>query len=453
MRTGSNLLEASLNAVAGVQCLGELYNPAFVGFPKSPTALGYDVAAREADPQGLFTRMAMAPGLNGFRWFHDHDPRAFNLAMGDATCAKIVLTRRPLDSYISLKIARQTGQWKLGDLKHRKGGTVAFEAAEFAAYLAEWQAYQARIKRGLQGSGQTGFYLDYDDLGSLEVMNGLLAHLGVADRLAMLPQTLVPQNPGPISDKVENFAAMGAALAALDPFGAQSAGLSEAQLGPGVPRFVAATGAPVLFLPIAGGPLATVTGWLSGLGAGQGVTGGFTQGSLRQWMRDNPAHQTFCILRHPVRRAFAAFEALADSEDDAPIRQQLARSYKLTLPKAGALMAMPGTDLRAALLAFLAFLKGNLDGQTGVRTDPAWSSQSAVLAAMSQVVMPDLVAREATLASDLALVTTRLNLPPTAPTADAPSAQLAAICDAAVEKAVRQIYQRDYVSFGFGRYL
>lgn len=453
MRTGSNLLEATLNSVPGIACLGELYNPVFVGFPKRPEALGYNVAMREADPAGLFARLRDGAALNGFRWFHDHDPRAFDLAMADRDCAKIVLTRRPLDSYISLKIARQTGQWKLGDLRHRKDGLVSYDAAEFADYLAGWQAYQALIRRRLQGTGQTAFAIDYDDLGDVSVLNGLLAHLGVTGRLADLPQSLVPQNPGPVSAKVANYEAMRESLARLDPFGALASGLPEPLTGPGVPRFVAATGAPILFLPLAGGPTGTVSAWLASVGdaTARGVRTGFTQGSLRLWMRDHPPHQSFSVLRHPVLRAFSAFAALAETDRDAPLRRQLQDGYKLNLPAPGTLGSLSVDDRRMGFLGFLKFLKGNLDGQTGVRTDPSWSSQSVLLAAMSQVVVPDLVAREPSLAQDLSFLGSRLALPAPVLSPALPDPVLIAICDDGVEKLVRQIYHRDYVSFGFGR--
>ena len=31
MRTGSNLLESNLNAIDGIECHGELFNPFFIG--------------------------------------------------------------------------------------------------------------------------------------------------------------------------------------------------------------------------------------------------------------------------------------------------------------------------------------------------------------------------------------------------------------------------------------
>ena len=51
--------------------------------------------------------------------------------MADESCAKIILTRNPVESYISWKIARETGQWKLTDMKARKGAQVKFDGPEF----------------------------------------------------------------------------------------------------------------------------------------------------------------------------------------------------------------------------------------------------------------------------------------------------------------------------------
>ncbi len=40
MRTGSNFLEANLNAFEGISCHGEAFNPFFMGYPKSEPILG-----------------------------------------------------------------------------------------------------------------------------------------------------------------------------------------------------------------------------------------------------------------------------------------------------------------------------------------------------------------------------------------------------------------------------
>ena len=53
MRTGSNFLEANLNAFAGITCHGEAFNPHFIGYPNTTNILGVDQAARDADPAAL----------------------------------------------------------------------------------------------------------------------------------------------------------------------------------------------------------------------------------------------------------------------------------------------------------------------------------------------------------------------------------------------------------------
>ena len=70
MRTGSNLLEASLNALDGVSCHGELFNHHFVGQPGKDRAFGVSLADRDAEPIGLLTAMRHADrDLPGFRFF------------------------------------------------------------------------------------------------------------------------------------------------------------------------------------------------------------------------------------------------------------------------------------------------------------------------------------------------------------------------------------------------
>ena len=137
MRTGSNFLEANLNSFAGITCFGEAFNPHFIGYPSDEPILGVDLKKRDANPLTLLHAIRdKADGLGGFRYFHDHDPRVFDAIMDDPGCAKIILTRRPIDSYVSLKIARKTGQWWLGDMTSARAAKVTFEAEEYADLAA-----------------------------------------------------------------------------------------------------------------------------------------------------------------------------------------------------------------------------------------------------------------------------------------------------------------------------
>ena len=79
MRTGSNFLEANLNALPGVSCLGEVFNPHFIGKKDCLDYLGISLEMREDDPFALLRAMeAATDGLSGFRFFHDHDLRVLD---------------------------------------------------------------------------------------------------------------------------------------------------------------------------------------------------------------------------------------------------------------------------------------------------------------------------------------------------------------------------------------
>ena len=196
MRTGSNFLEANLNALPDVSCLGEAFNPHFIGKLNQDAAFGMTLAHREVDPLALLRAMRdQTPGLSGFRYFHDHDPRVLPVLLADPRCAKVILTRNPVDSYISWKIAQATGQWKLTQAKRLKTAKAHFNEADFTAHLSQLQAFQLRLMHGLQTSGQTAFYIDYDDINDIAVLNGLARYLGAKATLEEPDGTLKKQNP------------------------------------------------------------------------------------------------------------------------------------------------------------------------------------------------------------------------------------------------------------------
>lgn len=457
MRTGSNFLEANLNALPGVRCYGEAFNPHFIGHKGRETLLDVTLPMRAEDPMLLVRRMIeRTRGLPGFRLFHDHDPRVLAQCLTDPRCAKVVLTRNPVESFVSLKIAAETGQWKLGDLKHHRSATVRFDPAEFERYLGTLQDFQQRILNALQVTGQTAFWLAYEDVGDLDVLNGLARFLGVEDRLAALDDTLKKQNPEPLPERVVNPAEMEAALARLDRFNLWRTPNFEPRRPPGVPGFLAAAGAPLLYMPVRGGPEARVAGWLAALSGGAPPQGDFTRKTLRQWQRARPGHRSFTVLRHPLARAHAAYCRAILGGQYGEIRRVLRRSYRLPIPEGDVLPgALPpgygAAEHRAGFLAFLRWLKGNLAGQTSVRVDPLWASQTAVVQGFAQVAPPDMILREDRLEAGLAHLAAEVGAAPVPPPpeAEAVPVPLAAIHDAELEAAAREAYGRDYTGFGF----
>ena len=460
MRTGSNFLESNINAFDGLECHGEAFNPSFVGYPNGSKTLGVSLEDRNADPLRILESVKAADGLNGFRYFNDHDPRVLDPMLSDRRCAKIILTRNPVESYVSWKIAKSTGQWKLTDVKRLREDTVLFNADEFRDHINKLQSFQVRLLNSLQKSGQTAFYVDYVDLQDVEVMNGLAAYLGVDERLESLNKSLKKQNPSSLSDKVENFAEMEAALTRLDRFNLNRTPNFEPRRGPAVPSYVAAPESPLMFLPIKSGPIDVVKNWLAGLDDGQpeDLISKFTQKSLRQWKRQVQGHRSFAVVRHPVARAHAAFCSKILSTEKGSfteIRNVLRNQFKLPIPANYPDPSYGAVEHQAAFLAFLKFVKSNLGGQTAMRVDAHWATQSQALQGFAEYASPDLILREDRLEEDLAILASQVGkttMPAVPEKTDQFADLLSDIYDAEVESAVYDVYQRDYIALGYGSY-
>lgn len=459
MRTGSNFLEANLNAFQSFSCHGEAFNPHFIGYPNRDDILGVSQEMREEDPGALITAIRdRSEGLGGFRFFHDHDPRVLDICLDDPRCAKIILTRNPVDSYVSWKIAQATGQWKLTNVKRRKDSKIQFDGAEFERHVSRLQEFQLFLLNRLQVTGQTAFYVAYDNLQDVAVMNGLARFLGAEEQLEKLDNSLKKQNPSPLSEKVANFTEMEHALSGLDTFNLSRTPNFEPRRGPAVPGFVTGARAKLLYMPIRSGPEEDVCRWIAALDevSPETLPSQMNQKSLRQWKRRNKGHRSFTVIRHPVARAHHAFctRILPRGPGTfADIRKTLRNFHKLPIPG-----EQPGKDYdleahRKAFIAFLEFLKANLAGQTNIRVDAHWATQNATLQGMAQFTVPDMVIREDEMATLLPTLAHSVGYaePPAPATAerDAPFA-LAEIYNEEIEALAEQVYQRDYMIFGFG---
>ncbi|WP_146347748.1 sulfotransferase family 2 domain-containing protein [Phaeobacter marinintestinus] len=459
MRTGSNFLETNLNAMSGVHCYGEAFNPHFIGYPNKTEILGITQAMRDADPLRLIGAIRDNPGeMAGFRYFHDHDPRVLDIALKDRRCAKIILTRNPLESYVSWKIAQETGQWKLTDVKRRRDAQVKFEPEEFTRHVEALQDFQVLLLNQLQKLGQTAFYLAYEDLQDLAVMNGLADWLELETQLDSLDKSLKPQNPRPITAKVRNPDEMLSSLSGLDRFNLSRTPNFEPRRGPVVPSYVVAAQAPLLYLPIRGGPETEVVQWMAALDGvdPDALESGLNQKQLRKWKRENPGHRSFTVLRHPLARAHAVFCSKIlgmKAGSYKQIREKLRKQFKVPIPKDEPDDRYTLTDHRAAFEGFLEFVRVNLAGQTGIRVEPSWGTQSQAMSGFGDFAPPDFVIRESELETMLPIIANAIgrdgiSVPETA-APDTPY-ELHEIYDDQLEKLAADIYQRDYMMFGFG---
>lgn len=453
MRTGSNLLAENLSALEGVTCLGEAFNPAFLGAPGAESLLGVTQKTRDRDPLFLLEQIRQAKGLFGFRYFHDHDPRIYPTVIEDENCAKIILTRDPVESYVSWKIARRTGQWKLTDAKERKTAKIDFDREEFFEYLRPREAFQSALTRDLQLSGQTGFHLTYEDLASLGVINGLAAYLGVAARLERLPARLKVQNPGPVSAKVNNPEAMESALSMRHSPDLHHAPNFEPRRRAIVPAYVAGARTPLIYMPIRGALEDPVKRWMAKLDRvdPQDLPTQMSQKTLRQWKRARPGHRSFTVVQHPFLRAYHAY----CTQVSATLCQTLVNSFGLRCPADVSDPSYGPDEHRAGFFAFLHFLRANLSGQTAMRVDPAWCSQSQAIKGFSAVAAPDMILREVELPHALpALAKQMAGRDVTFSEISAADAGRtpASVYNDEVESLVADVYRRDYLIFGFDRW-
>ncbi|MDD9923434.1 MAG: nodulation protein NodH [Boseongicola sp.] len=459
MRTGSNLLEENLAAFPGVESHGELFNPHFFGKPKVTNLFGLSMEARDADPVRVVGAMkTQGEGLPGFRLFYDHSPAAIRHVLSDPKAGKIVLSRRPIDSYVSLKIARKTGQWWLGDMTTARAAKVPFDPIEYGEFLNTLNDFQSQIARSLQITGQTAFHIQYDDLHDTDIIRGLGKFLGITSDPDPEKIRAKVQNPSPLSDRLTNPDVADRALASMSIADIGQVPVHEPGRGPGIKFFRAGHKTPLLYMPIRGAGFDPIPDWLASLDGSETTISGMTQRDLRKWMREHSGHRAFTVLRHPLPRAYDAFCRFilpTDAENYADVRHGMKERYDVHLPDEWPSADWSLEDHRRGFLGFLEFLKGNLGGQTSLRVDNTWASQDTLLHAIAGFVVPDVVVREGSIVSDLqdllGDVGIFTDVPDLSFNVMAPY-HLRDVVDADIEKAVETAYRRDFMMFGFERW-
>ena len=209
MRTGSNLLEKTIEGLGDTVCYGEAYNPAFIGDPKTQDLFAWDKSDRDTDPLGFMTLLRGEAGgrIPGFRYFEGHAPDLAPVLLSDPDCRRIVLQRDPLASYLSLKAARETGQWMLRNAHRRVEVMVCFDEQEFEAYREQLVVHYAWLKTEMDAAGAEALWLNYDDLQDPGQLRRVVQHIGSSGEIPQ-QQPILRQNPQPLPERVSNYAQM-----------------------------------------------------------------------------------------------------------------------------------------------------------------------------------------------------------------------------------------------------
>lgn len=213
MRSGSNLLERTLDSLPDVCCHGEIFNDQFIGFRSGQEGLFADYGRfdvkRRNENVGAFVREVMKHSTEpvaGFRIFPTHSRGALLETLHDGRIRKILLRRNFLQAFVSLQLALATDQWiVLHPGTQKKVDRIRFDAGEYAAFVAFQGSFYNEVHWITRRTNQELFCLDYEELKSVERLNELAQFIGSQERFTEVPQTIFQQHASELKEKVENY--------------------------------------------------------------------------------------------------------------------------------------------------------------------------------------------------------------------------------------------------------
>ncbi len=219
MRSGSNLLQEKLNYFDDLICLGELYNPAFVGVDR-PHIDKFNFAGygrnnpesrkqRQDDPFLLLEKIADTAHnrdkIVGFRIFDGHNKSVRRVLLNDTRVKKIILHRNLIDSFVSLELARQSGQWVKKDDNTPKLRSINFSINDFEAYVKGSQQFFGAVIERLDKTKQEYMIVSYDDVLNDAQVAKIAKFVGSQSEMKKVETQLKKQNSSKLSDKINNF--------------------------------------------------------------------------------------------------------------------------------------------------------------------------------------------------------------------------------------------------------
>jgi len=468
MRSGSILLEKFLNQYDGLVCHGELFHKSFIGVQDCQNYLGIDMETRNQDPQRLLDAVqANNPRkITGFRFFQDHDMRAMEAALKDRYCAKIILTRDPVESFVSLQIALKTQQWLVSDISHRKEVQIHFDMEEYATYLKYRKTYYDLISDSLTTSEQPYFAIDYDDLKDVENINRLAAFIGDRNGKTALKEPIKRQNPGVLASKISNIEEVRAALdvpSLLERTPPRLAPILES--GTDLSRVYFCKNNSLVFGPVPGVPDIGVRKWLQML-SGTTPENGYSSHQFAEWKVLHKAPTFFSVARHPILRAYNAFMLkifATTSGGYTAIRQDLENQFGMFLPQGDISAEQNRNPLeregygveehRISFKLFLIFVAANLKSETKIRQDGKWQLQTEIIRRY-RIINPELVVlKEENLDLGLRYLCNLLDMPPINGWKNEMDPDfvfpLCEVYDAEIDALARAAYAQDYEELSY----
>jgi LPS sulfotransferase NodH len=468
MRTGSNLFENTIALYDDIVCYGELFNPNFIGGPKKPSLTTIDIDERDRNPAAIIEQIIhLNPTkITGFRLFPDHNKQVLEHVLADKTCAKLMLRRNPLDSFVSHQIAMKTGQWQLRDLAVRRDKKIEFNIDKFQTYLERKKINETILNWALQESGQTAFHFTYEDMARLETFNGAAKFLGTDQKLTALAATTRRQNPASLRDKVTNYDEMRAGIVELNHFENDTDPYVEPSKTSRSVAVHAGRTVPIMYFPLIFDGKDPVVDWMRELEQDDHTPQTKMKGrEIHDWLSTNSDRVVFTCLENPVERAFRAFNnriVFMNPDKNKWIRRVLVDQYHLELPNWPEGKRPRASDLKDVkytseqhsknFVKFLEFIHGNLRGQTRAPVDPQWGSQHIAIVSYAQWTVPNFIIHPDHRYAIFATIQRQLGINPIKKVQQTQKRDLIALREVYSEKieaAARSAYTEDYMKFGF----
>lgn len=221
-RTGSNLLVDLLNKFSDINCYGEVFKTHRLDLPDAvKKKLGATKKNRDQFPISFLNNLydLDQSKITGLKLFFSHNIIARHFLAETKNVSKILLTRSPIDSYVSFLVANSTKKWvksaprrnwlfklnKARDRDEEKSQEVMFDAMKFEEYLKSGTEFERWCEDVEKYTGQSFYRIDYAEVAAIEPVRQLAKFLGTKDISAKLVPKLEKQIKKPLHEIVTNY--------------------------------------------------------------------------------------------------------------------------------------------------------------------------------------------------------------------------------------------------------
>jgi LPS sulfotransferase NodH len=221
-RTGSYLLVDLLNKFNDIKCYGEVFKKQKIELPKSVRErIGLSKNSRDDFPLFFVNKLySLTPNkITGFKLFFTHNRMAQQYLMESPQIKKVLLTRSPVDSYVSHLVARSTNEWiKRAQIKSAPdepltensspSSQIAFDPEQFESYVKKGNKFDEWCSHTEKSTKQTFYRIRYEDVAAIEPIRKLASSLGSLDNPKQLIPSLEKQIKRPLEEVVSNYPEM-----------------------------------------------------------------------------------------------------------------------------------------------------------------------------------------------------------------------------------------------------